>query len=629
MRTLGIHTDHFDFNAREKAVSQAEPVQQPKKSLEECVVVFSAVEKEDEKNPEAVASAVIEDTKKMASQLNVDSVVVYPYVHLTSTPSNPRTAQSVLDMVADGLRQDYHVTQAPFGWYKEFNIHCLGHPLSEWSGQFGPEGSAKPLETRVTESKAIASEERLKSHWRIMTPDGKLHDIGSFDFSGHDKLKAFSFYERKKDRTVVTQPAHVALMRQLEIADYEPASDSGNMRFYPKGKLIKKLIERLVTDKTLAYGGVEVETPVMYDRSHPTLEKYLNRFPARQYTLDSDKRTFFLRFAACFGQFLMAHDANLSYRNLPLKLYELTRYSFRRESSGSLAGLRRLRAFTMPDVHALCENLEQAMAEYQKRFELCLDVQNSIGIQNEDLEMAVRVTKDFYEQNTRFIEHLAARFGKPILMEMWDEKPFYFILKYELNFVDNQNKASALSTDQIDVMNGENYDIRFTGRDGNQHYPLILHCSPSGAIERVIYTLLEKAYSDQQQEKNAELPIWLAPTQVRYIPVSDKYVELAEEFARSSSNISRVRSDVDDRNESVGKRIALAEKEWIPYTVVIGEREADGKQFQLRSRATGQTTTVDYAGIISAVKGDRITGFMPYEKLSLPMRLSQRPIFVG
>src|SRR4030042_1717255 len=130
---------------------------------------------------------------------------------------------------------------------------------------------------------------------------------------------------------------------------------------------IKSLFEQYVTEMVIDYGGMEVETPIMYDIEHPAIAHYLQRFPARQYVLCSDKRDFFLRFSACFGQFLMVHDAQFSYRQLPLKIYELTRYSFRREKSGELVGLRRLRAFTMPDCHAMCAGFDQAKDEFMKR----------------------------------------------------------------------------------------------------------------------------------------------------------------------------------------------------------------------------------------------------------------------
>ena len=112
------------------------------------------------------------------------------------------------------------------------------------------------------------------------------------------------------------------------------------------------------------YGGMRVETPIMYDYQHPKLSRYLQRFPARQYVLLSEDKEYFLRFAACFGQYLIQHDMQLSYRHLPCRLYELTHYSFRREQTGELAGLKRLRTFTMPDMHTLARDMDQAKQEF-------------------------------------------------------------------------------------------------------------------------------------------------------------------------------------------------------------------------------------------------------------------------
>ena len=221
-------------------------------------------------------------------------------------------------------------------------------------------------------------------------------------------------------------PPHVPLMKRLEIADYEPGSDPGNIRWYPKGRMIKSLLEQYVTTRVAAYGGMEVETPIMYDFNHPSLKSYLNRFPARQYVLKSEDKELFLRFAACFGQFLMAHDAQFSYKQMPIKLYELTRYSFRREKSGEVVGLKRLRAFTMPDCHAFCTDLEQAKKEFMIRFNLCIDVLSNIGLVKDDYEIAMRFTKDFYAEHKEFITELATAFGKPILAEVWNETILLF-----------------------------------------------------------------------------------------------------------------------------------------------------------------------------------------------------------
>ena len=212
-----------------------------------------------------------------------------------------------------------------------------------------------------------------------MTTDGEMQELDKFNFTSHKKLESLAKYESVKKRSVDEPPPHVALMKKLAIADYEPASDQGNMRFFPNERLIKSQLEQYVTNMVKQYGGYEVETPIMYDSHHPSMESYFNRFPARQYSIDSEGKHLFLRFAACFGQFLMAHDFQLSYKNLPYRLYELTRYSFRREQSGELVGLRRLRAFTMPDCHAFCKDMSQAVEEFRTRFDLSRDVLSGIG----------------------------------------------------------------------------------------------------------------------------------------------------------------------------------------------------------------------------------------------------------
>jgi len=475
-------------------------------------------------------------------------------------------------------------------------------------------------------SEALKAEEKLRSRWYILGLDGELKSIDEFDFTGHDNLRKFAGYEVEKDRTVDREPPHATLMRSLELVDYEPASDPGNLRFYPKGRMIKGLLEEYVSARVQAYGGMEVETPIMYNIEHPTLSNYLNRFPARQYNIESDDERYFLRFAACFGQFLMSHDATISYKNLPMKIYELTRYSFRREQKGELTGLRRLRAFTMPDVHAFCRDLEQAKDEFKVRFRLSADILDNIGIHNEDYELGIRLTEDFWNQNREFVNWLVKDHGKPALVEMWRERFFYFILKWERNFVDNLDKASAMSTDQIDVENGERYDINFMDEDGQQKHPLILHCSPSGAIERDIYALLEKAAFDMKKGLRPGLPLWLIPTQVRVIPVGEDFLPHATKVADEIES-KMVRVDIDNRDETVGKKIRDAEKEWIPYIVVLGEKEAGAEKFPVRVRADGKLHEMAVKDLITEIK-DKTSG-KPFKPLPVPRYLQSRPKFVG
>ncbi len=627
MRFLLLHADFIEYQPISKEIQTAEDIpSKSSKKIDEVIVALVAVEKDDD---ESLIDEVGDELKAYGQMIKCDNLLIYPYAHLSSDLADPSIAQSLLNSIEEKSRNLFQtVNRAPFGWTKSFNIKIKGHPLAEQSKTIKKksEDPSKLKSESTGESIALKSEQVLKSTWYVQTVEGNLVPMDEYTFEKNSSFSKLADYELSKKRTVVEVPPHVKLMKRLAIADYEPSSDGGNMRYYPKGRLMKSLIETYVSSMVHEYGGIEVETPVMYDSNHPSIHSYFNRFPARQYSIKSDNKQLFLRFAACFGQFLMAKDFQLSYKQLPLKLYELTRYSFRREKSGELVGLRRLRAFSMPDCHAFCKDIEQAKEEFVKRFELSLRVIEGLGISpNDDVDMVIRFTSDFYEQNKEFIKTFAARLKKPIIVEMWKEKFFYFIVKWEFNFVDSLGKAAALSTDQIDVENGERYKIEFVDSDGQKKYPIILHNSPSGAVERVIFALLEKADKNGTAGKTPALPLWLSHTQVRIIPVASKHTEFGEKIV-DELNKNNIRADIDDRELSVGKKIREAESEWIHYILVIGDKEVDGSELVVRERLSKSQYGIALDNLMKKIKQE--ISDKPYLPLNLPVYLSKRPLIM-
>lgn len=617
MKVLQLHVDYIEYEPIRPESAIHEEAEKRVYRIEEALTLLTCVEKGDDAD---LAGEAVREAAELMKRLKIPRLVIYPYAHLSMNLAPPGEALQILKAMrrtAESLGLE--VYSAPFGWNKKLIIAVKGHPLAEQLRSY--EASMKKAEEVP---QALLMEEKLESFWYVLTPEGEKIPVEEFDFRGHESLEAFTRYEIQKSRAVLEQPPHVSLMKRLEIADYEPASDPGNLRWYAKGRLIKSLLEQYVTEKVIEYGGVEVETPIMYDMSYPSLKKYLHKFPARQYVIPTEDKRYFLRFAACFGQFLIAKDMSLSHKSLPLRLYELTRYSFRREKSGELVGLKRLRAFTMPDVHAICKDMEQAKEEMKKRLKLSLEVMEGIGLTRDDLEMAVRFTKDFYDQNKEFIFELVRAFGKPVLAEMWSERYFYFVLKWELNFVDCQRKAAALSTDQIDVENAKSYGITYVNEKGEREYPIILHCSPSGAIERVIYALLEKAYMMMERGEKPMLPTWLSPTQVRLIPVRSEYLEDCLKLLNELEK-AKVRADVDDRDETLDKRIRDAEIEWIPYIVVYGELERKSGLLSIRIRRSGRVERMSLDQLTSRIRSE-MEG-KPFKMLPLPKLLSKRAPF--
>ncbi|MFQ5975431.1 MAG: threonine--tRNA ligase [Candidatus Hydrothermarchaeales archaeon] len=622
MQLLLIHSDFIEYQAKKKTpVAEDVPEEQKSQRLEEALAVFIAVEKVDEDDPSAVVDKTCTEIEKVFKEVKAETIMLYPYAHLSSSLGSPKVAVKILKEMETQLKdKNYVVKRAPFGWYKAFNLSCKGHPLSELSRSIVVKPGEKEEEEKISE--ALKKEKKLTSKHYVLDLDGKLVPADKFDFSDYPSLKIFYDYETKGTRAADKEPPHVRLMQSLELVDYEPGSDSGNLRWYPKGTLIKKLLEMHVTKISMDYDAMQVETPIMYDFEHPQLHKYLNRFPARQYVIKSDQKEYFLRFAACFGQYLMKHDMTISYRNLPLRLYELTHYSFRREQSGELSGLKRLRTFTMPDMHTLCADFDQAKEEFIQQYRLSMQWMDDIGV---DYDMAMRFVKDFYFENESFTRDLAKLMGKPILIELWDERFFYFVMKFEFNVNDTLDKAATLSTVQIDVENTERFDISYTDEKGEKRHPLMLHASISGGIDRNLYAILESESMKAEKGKKPMLPIWLSPTQIRLIPVSENHLKYCMDILEKLEE-SEVRVDIDDEDATLGKKIRNAEKEWIPYIAVVGEKEKESGGLTVRVRGQGgQQKSYSLGDLTSEIKEK--TKDKPFLKLPLPNRISKRPKF--
>jgi len=275
----------------------------------------------------------------------------------------------------------------------------------------------------------------------------------------------------------------------------------------------------------------------------------------------------------------------------------------------------------MPDMHTLVADMDGAKSEFFEQFKLCIRWMEDLGT---NFETGIRFVRSFYEENREFVASLVRELGRPVLVEMWDERPFYFVMKFEFNFVDALKKASALSTVQIDIENTERFDLTYINEAGERVNPLMLHTSVSGAIDRNVFALLEQAYMDGQKGTKPMLPLWLSPTQVRLLPINEELVPFCNDLV---AQLGDFRVDVDDRSESLGKKIRAAEKEWVPYIVVIGEKERESGLLSVRIRSTGEKADMSVEQMRETLRAQ--TAGVPYRPLPLPDHLSKRPKFRG
>jgi threonyl-tRNA synthetase len=554
MRLLLIHSDHIEYEAKKKTKFAEEPCS-PSDSFDESLVAFCAVEAPDEDGIEDVVTQAVSSIEEMSEQTKCRRVMVYPYAHLSNDLSSPGLAVEALKAMETSLiKAGFEVKRAPFGWYKSFTVSCKGHPLSELSRTFTPSEDVVKVEKSPVTHKFF-----------VMTPDGAKHDVKDFvDDSPFGSLV-------KKETGIPVpaggEPIHVDLMRSKEFVDYEPVSDVGHLRWMPRGKLVRDLLADYALAMVLEHGASPVETPVMYDLADKAIYEHAEKFGERQYRFKSGNRNMMLRFAACFGMFTIMRNMHISPNTLPMKMYELSTYSFRHEQKGEVIGLKRLRAFTMPDMHSLCKDMAGALQCFEEQLTMGWKTGVDFGTQ---LVAVFRCTEEFYAEHEDWIKKIVAQSKVPILIETLSDRVHYWIAKVDLAAIDGQQRPIENPTVQIDVESSRRFGIKYHLNDGTEVFPPILHCSPTGSVERVFCAILENTAN----QKVAHLPTWLSPTQVRVIPVAERHGVIAEKIAKTLT-AARIRADYDDREESVGKKVREAGMDWVPYVVVIGDSEAE------------------------------------------------------
>lgn len=604
MRILLIHSDYLNYNVKNKT-PVAEEIEDAKKqgAFDESLVVFTAVEKDDENNPQGIVKNLVKEVIKTNDQVKAENIVLYPYAHLSSSLSSPKVAVKVLKDAEEALiGEGLNVKRVPFGWYKAFEISCKGHPLSELS------------RTITAEEEDEEEVEKKPSSWSILDGD-KLIDIDDFKFE-NDQLEKLVSYELGTGASDAGEPPHVKLMREKELCDYESASDVGNLKWFPKGRLVRDLLADYVYNLVVDQGAMPIETPIFYDLDNEAINVHAAKFGERQYRTDT-KKNLMLRFACCFGAFRVMADPFITWKNLPAKLYELSTYSFRFEKKGEVVGLKRLRAFTMPDFHSFCADMGSTLEEFSKQTDMCIQTGLDLDV---NYEIIFRATKDFYDENKDWMYSIGKKIGKPVLLEILPERKHYWSCKIDFAAIDYLGRPIENPTVQIDVESGKRFDITYLGEDGKEHYPTILHCSPTGSIERVICSLLEKT-AIEIDEKAPMLPTWLSPIEVRIITVGEDHKDFANELY-DKINAENIRVDVDDRDESVGKKIRNAATEWIPYIFVVGDNEKESGVFSVTVRETGEKVDMTVDELIKEIL-DKTKG-MPYRGLPLPKDISTR-----
>lgn len=600
MKVLLLHSDFIEFEPIKKEIELAEEFEKKVYRFDNLLVSFVAIEKGDN---EKTVEEFINQVKNVMDNLKVNKLLIYPYSHLSRNLENPSEALKLIKKMEVLAKESKIETyRAPFGWNKRFSISVKGHPLAE----------------QYKEIKEKEEERKITKKYFILTKNCEIKNVENYEFKD-ENFKILVEQEALGIKKVENrEPSYINFLKRFGI-EWESFSDIGHMRYNPLGCFIldsaSKYVENIV--KSLPIPVYFVKGTNMFDLKRKAIAEHASLFGSRMYQVNLDEKQLILRYAACFQQFSMVKDWNISYKNLPFGMFEIAD-SYRFEQSGELLLSFRTRKLTMPDLHIFCKDMEEAKQMFLFLHDLIHSEMEKLG--RKYVSLYNLTSQKFLEDNLDFFKKLLERESSDVLVCVYEgESNYYWVLNIEYHIIDELKRAREIGTVQIDVGNAERFDIKYIDSNGKPKRPIILHSAIIGSLERFIYTIFDNLV----RENIPKLPIWLAPIQVRIIPLSEKYLEDTLLLAKVLKE-NGIRVDIDDRSEKVEKKIRDAEISLINYVIVFGEREKSDKILSVRKKGEG-IVKMKLEELIKEIKS--LENGYPSLEINLPILLSKRPIF--
>ncbi|KKU22447.1 MAG: Threonine-tRNA ligase [Candidatus Nomurabacteria bacterium GW2011_GWA1_46_11] len=382
---------------------------------------------------------------------------------------------------------------------------------------------------------------------------------------------------------------HKRIGKELELFTFSDTVGKGLPLWLPKGATVRRELERFIIDEELRRGYLHVRTP---DIAKLELFKKSGHYPHYKNSMYApiaiDDEEFMLRPMTCPHHFELYLSKPHSYRELPIRIAELAQL-YRYEQSGELMGLQRVRTFCLADAHIICANEEQAIEEMSKAldlieyvtsvFNLKLDVDYRYRLSLGDRHNTEKYYKndEAWEKGEDLMHKLMQKRGSKY-EEAKDEAAFYGP-KIDIQMKNANGKEDTAFTVQYDFCMPGKFNLNYIGEDGKDHLAFVVHRSSIGAIERIMAFLIEKYVG--------AFPLWLAPVQVKVIPVRINHNEYAKEVANLLKE-NNIRVELDDSDSNLGGKVRDAKNNKVPYWIVLGDKEIEAKKVTLESRDAGQ-----------------------------------------
>lgn len=396
---------------------------------------------------------------------------------------------------------------------------------------------------------------------------------------------------------------HKKIGPELELFYIDPTVGKGLPMYLPKGSIIKRELEKFVIEEETKRGYLHVETP---DLARLELYEKSGHYPhykdSMYAPIEIDDEKFMLRPMTCPHHFQLYLSKPHSYRELPMRIAELAQL-YRYEQSGELMGLIRTRSFCLADAHIICASEEQAAEEITGALDLIEHANGVFGLKlgvdyRYRLSLGDRNNTEKYYKNDAawekaedLLRKLMQKRGNDF-EEAKDEAAFYGP-KIDVQMKNANGKEDTAFTVQYDFCMPDRFDLTYIGEDGQPKRAFVVHRSSIGSIGRTIAFLIEK-YA-------GAFPLWLSPVQARVLPIGEIHFPFAEEVVKKLK-AAGIRADIDESNESLGKKIRQAKLEKIPYTLVIGDAEVVAETATLESRDAGKIGALSIDEITSKLQ---------------------------
>ena len=418
------------------------------------------------------------------------------------------------------------------------------------------------------------------AYWRGDEHNKMLTRLYATAFAKKEELEAYiTMMEEAKKRD------HRKLGKELGLFMMHEAGP-GFPFFLPKGMILKNTLLDYWREIHKKAGYVEISTPVILNRSLWETSGHWDHYKNNMYTTVIDGEDYAIKPMNCPGGVLVYASEPRSYRDLPLRMGELG-LVHRHEKSGQLHGLMRVRCFTQDDAHIFMTP-EQIKDEIKGVAGLINEVYSLFGFQYH-VELSTRPedsmgSDEDWEMATSALQGALDELGLPYVINEGDGA--FYGPKIDFHLVDCIGRTWQCGTIQLDFQLPQRFELEYTGADGEKHRPIMIHRVVFGSIERFIGILIEHFAG--------AFPTWLAPVQVKVLPISDKFMEYAQKV-QEELNAVGIRSEVDTRAEKIGYKIREAQKAKIPYMLVVGQKESEEGTVSVRSRFAGEegTKTVD------------------------------------